>query len=100
MESGNEVKARTTKASRALDRRSDDEEIRQIAYHLWLDENCPDGRHHEHWLRAEDIWQAQKTTAAVKAHPTRALKGAETSAAKKPAAKTKPRRRQPTAVET
>ena len=36
-----------------------DEEIRQIAYYLWLEEGRPDGRHLEHWLRAESIWRAR-----------------------------------------
>lgn len=38
-----------------------DEEIRQIAYHLWLDEGCPQGLHHEHWLKAEEIWRARQS---------------------------------------
>jgi hypothetical protein len=38
-----------------------DEEIRQIAYHLWRDEGCPDGRHDEHWFKAESIWIARHT---------------------------------------
>lgn len=27
--------------------------IRHRAYHIWIEEGCPEGRHHEHWLRAE-----------------------------------------------
>lgn len=33
-----------------------DDEIRQIAYRLWQEEGCPDGREAEHWLKAEAIW--------------------------------------------
>ena len=33
------------------------EEIRQVAYRIWQEEGRPDGRHHEHWLRAEMIWE-------------------------------------------
>ena len=28
-------------------------EVAQRAYHIYLEEGCPDGRHLEHWLRAE-----------------------------------------------
>jgi hypothetical protein len=49
-----------------------DEEIRQIAYYLWLDEGRPDGRHVEHWLRAEAIWRArQEAEQRHKSLPTR-----------------------------
>jgi hypothetical protein len=41
-----------------------DEEIRQIAYHLWLDEGCPHGRQEEHWFKAESIWRARQAEAA------------------------------------
>lgn len=57
-----------------------DEEIRQIAYYLWLDEGCFDGRHHEHWFKAEEIWHAQQTAAAPgNAKPVRARKQAPTN---------------------
>jgi hypothetical protein len=54
-----------------------DQETRLIAYHLWLDEGCPHGRHLDHWYRAESIWRehhaakpVQKTrTAAAKSKP-------------------------------
>jgi hypothetical protein len=42
------------------------DEIKMIAYHLWEEENCPDGRDCEHWFRAEAIWEEQsKRTIAV-----------------------------------
>jgi hypothetical protein len=28
-------------------------DVAQRAYHIYLDEGCPEGRHLEHWLRAE-----------------------------------------------
>jgi len=37
-----------------------DEEIRLIAYQLWQDEGCPHGRHLEHWVKAEAIWQERQ----------------------------------------
>jgi len=37
-----------------------EEEIRKIAYKLWQEEGCPDGRHLDHWFRAEVIWHARQ----------------------------------------
>jgi Protein of unknown function (DUF2934) len=34
-----------------------EEEIRSLAYRIWLEEGCPDGRNVEHWLRAETMTQ-------------------------------------------
>jgi|WetSurMetagenome_2_1015567.scaffolds.fasta_scaffold1513220_1 hypothetical protein len=34
-----------------------EEEIRLIAYSLWVREGYPHGRAFEHWLRAEAIWE-------------------------------------------
>lgn len=48
------------KVREAIAKPKHDEEIRQIAYKLWLDESCPDGRHVEHWLKAESIWRARQ----------------------------------------
>ncbi len=51
-----------------------DDEIRQIAYHLWRDEGCPDGRQLEHWTKAESIWHARQNgiTEPVKDAPAKA----------------------------
>jgi len=51
-----------------------DDEIRQIAYHLWRDEGCPDGRQLEHWTKAESIWHARQNgiTEPVKEAPANA----------------------------
>ncbi len=49
-----------------------DEEIRQIAYHVWRDEGCPDGRHLDHWLKAESIWRARQEEAKKPDQPARA----------------------------
>lgn len=44
-----------------------EDEIKTIAYYLWQEEGCVDGRDCEHWLRAEIIWEdEQKKPAAVK----------------------------------
>jgi hypothetical protein len=37
-----------------------DNDIRLIAYHIWEEEGCPDGKDCEHWTRAEMIWEANK----------------------------------------
>ena len=37
-----------------------EDEIRMIAFHIWEDENRPDGRAMEHWLKAEKIWEGKQ----------------------------------------
>lgn len=48
--------------------------IRERAYHIWLDEGRPDGRHDEHWRRAElavaEEERRQRSAAAAPASPT------------------------------
>ena len=64
-------------------------ELRQIAYFLWLDEGCPNGRHLDHWYQAESIWrerQASSQTAAPR--PAKASPRRKTTAAA-PKAKTR-----------
>lgn len=39
---------------------SREEQIRLIAYRLWEEEGRPQGRHLDHWLRAESIWREQQ----------------------------------------
>lgn len=60
-----------------------DEEIRQIAYYLWLDEGCPHGRQHEHWLKAEAIWR-ERQAATVPAKPGAARTKRSTSSSPRP----------------
>jgi hypothetical protein len=67
-----------------------DEEIRQIAYSIWLDEGCPHGRHLDHWFKAESIWREQQTakqpesprSAKAKRKPTATAPQGEGRAAK------------------
>ena len=53
--------SRTTKKTilkaREVTQRNKHEEVSRIAYEIWQAEGCPDGRHSEHWLRAENIWR-------------------------------------------
>ncbi len=53
--------SRTTKKTilkaREVTQRNKHEEVSRIAYEIWQQEGCPDGRHAEHWLRAETIWR-------------------------------------------
>jgi Protein of unknown function (DUF2934) len=51
-----------------------DEEISQIAYKLWQDEGCPDGRHLEHWSKAESIWRARQVAAQTDHQPRAKVK--------------------------
>ena len=41
------------------------DEIRLIAYSIWEEENCPNGKDCEHWFRAEAIWEAKQKAKAV-----------------------------------
>jgi hypothetical protein len=36
-----------------------EDEIKLIAYQIWEEESCPDGKDCEHWIRAETIWEEQ-----------------------------------------
>lgn len=41
-----------------IDHLPKDERIRAIAYALWEEEGCPEGRAEAHWLRAEALVEA------------------------------------------
>ena len=51
-----------------------EERIRELAYKLWVDEGCPEGRAVDHWLRATEIVEtetlANTEAAAVAVQPT------------------------------
>jgi hypothetical protein len=71
-----------------------DEEIRQIAYHFWLDEGYPHGRHLDHWFKAESLWrESQAAKTFGKARPATAKSKrkapAATTRSKSPAGKAK-----------
>ena len=36
-----------------------EERVRAIAYSLWEEDGCPDGRDQEHWLRACELVEAE-----------------------------------------
>ena len=42
-----------------------EDEIRLIAYSIWEEEDCPNGRDWEHWFRAEVVWEVQNEKARV-----------------------------------
>ena len=37
-----------------------EDEVRLIAYSIWEEDGCPNGRDCEHWFRAEVIWDQQQ----------------------------------------
>jgi len=37
-----------------------EDEIRLLAYSIWEQEGCCDGRDVEHWLRAEVVWEEKQ----------------------------------------
>ena len=55
-----------------------EDEIRVIAYGIWQEEGCCDGRDVDHWLRAEVIWEQQ----APKEEPSQGTKAVRTQASK------------------
>ena len=34
-------------------------QISEIAYKLWIEDGCPEGKDQEHWFRAEQIYNQQ-----------------------------------------
>ena len=47
-----------------------EDEIRLIAYAIWEEESCPDGRDCEHWLMAETVWEQREKARAGEAGST------------------------------
>jgi hypothetical protein len=46
-----------------------DQQIREIAYFLWLEEGCPEGRADQHWAAAEALLNAQDAEPEQGAEP-------------------------------
>lgn len=42
---------------------SRDEQIKAMAYRLWLEEGCPEGRAEAHWFQAVELIEAAPTAA-------------------------------------
>ncbi len=47
-----------------------EDEVRLIAYNIWEQEGCPDGRDCDHWYRAEIIWEEKQPKALAKSSNT------------------------------
>ena len=66
--------------------------IRETAYLMWLDEGQPEGRDHEHWLRAIETLKTPEPKArkaAKKPAKAEVEAGAKSAAPKKARAKSK-----------
>ena len=91
------------KVREAIAKPKRDEEIRQIAYELWLGEGRPDGKESEHWLKAEALWQARQEPPQPdqppppKAKPRRRKSPAPVKV-QSPTAKSPSRRRKPPTI--
>ena len=49
---------------------SREEQIKTVAYRLWLEEGCPEGRAETHWFQAVELVEAVPTaTPEAKARP-------------------------------
>lgn len=66
-----------------------EDEIRVIAYRIWVEEGCPDGRHADHWFMAETIWREQYRQEAIPASIKAKPRKAKSSTKRKPSAKKK-----------
>ncbi len=64
-----------------------EDEIKVIAYSIWEEEGCPNGRECEHWYRAEIIWQGQQEAKAAPAKAKAAKPAAKRTTKKAAAAK-------------
>jgi hypothetical protein len=42
-----------------------EDDIRLIAYSIWEQEGCPNGKDREHWLTAEVIWEQKQKDKTV-----------------------------------
>lgn len=42
-----------------------EDNIRLIAYSIWEQEGCPNGKDCEHWLKAESVWQGKQRNATA-----------------------------------
>jgi hypothetical protein len=72
-----------------------EEEIRRIAYRLWEEDGCPEGRDVEHYFRAEAIWkerQVQLVQAPQAALPAATAPTKQTPQAAQPAVLGQPAR--------
>ena len=46
-----------------------EDEVRLIAYHIWEEEGCPNGRDCQHWYMAETIWEERQKPATTQKVP-------------------------------
>jgi len=46
-----------------------EEQIRALAYTIWEQEGCPEGKSEEHYYRAKQILEEQEATSSVKFEP-------------------------------
>ena len=46
-----------------------EEQIRALAYTLWEQEGCPDGKREEHYYRAKQIIEEKEATSSVNFEP-------------------------------
>lgn len=69
-----------------------EDEIRLIAYKIWEEESCLDGKDCEHWLRAETIWEQHRNQKALEKNTKVPVKQPTKQSARVLAEKKKPSR--------
>ena len=50
-----------------------EEQIRALAYEMWEQEGCPEGKREEHYYRAKQILEEQEATSGVSFEPPPAV---------------------------
>ena len=48
---------------------SREDQIKALAYRLWLEEGCPEGRAEAHWFQAVELVEAAPVAAKPKSRP-------------------------------
>ncbi len=72
-----------------------EDEIRLIAYRIWEESGCPNGRDCEHWFEAEAVWEKQQAgrSAQQTVKPTSSLPASSAAPGQKTAKKNRGSRR-------
>jgi len=78
-----------TKGPKMPKAKATEEQIREAAYHMWLEDGAPHGDDQSYWYKAEEKLKAEKPKRA----PAKKPAAKKPAAARKPAAKKAPARK-------
>ena len=71
-----------------------EDEVRRLAHQIWEAEGGPEGRHEEHWVQAEAMWEERNASSSADPAPApakvaRPKRKAATPRVRRPKAKAK-----------